>query len=83
MTDAATVRRHLGELAALSDKTEKAERKILDDATRMLADVEGKMSAAASRALQSDKGGDEYTELVAERGRLQQVISRAKAVLSA
>ena len=78
-----TTRRHLGELSALSAKTETAERQILKRAEEMLADVEGKIKDARPKALVPGASeADQYQELIMERGRLQQVIAQAKAVLS-
>lgn len=68
-------RRQLGELGAMSAKTEAAERRILADAEKMLADVSAKIEAARS------KDPDEYMRMVEERGRLQQIIAQARNVL--
>lgn len=68
-------RRQLGELGAMSAKTEAAERRILADAEKMLADVSAKIEAARS------KDTDEYMRMVEERGRLQQIIAQARNVL--
>lgn len=75
-----TTRRHLGELAAMSDKTEAAERKILARAEGMLAKVEADIEKVRPTAMVD--GADRYQELIAERGRLHQVIAQAKAVLA-
>ena len=68
-------RRQLGELGALSAKTEAAERRILADAEKMLAGVSAKIEASRS------KDPDEYMRMVKERGRLQQIIAQARNVL--
>ncbi len=73
-------RAHLGELAHLSAKTEAAERRILDLAEKRLTALEGEMREARGGALTGD--GDRYAQLVMERGQLQQVIARARSVLS-
>lgn len=77
---AATTRRHLGELGVMSAQVERAERQILAHAENMHADVQAKIKAARSAALTG--GGDEYTTLVAERGRLERVIAQARATLA-
>ena len=68
-------RRQLGELGAMSAKTEAAERRILADAEKMLVEVSANIDATRS------KDPDEYIRLVEERGRLQQIIAQAKNVL--
>lgn len=72
---AENIRRQLGELGAMSAKTEAAERRILADAGKMLAEVSAKIDAARS------KDPDEYMRLIEERGRLQQIIAQARNVL--
>lgn len=71
----------LGELAAMSHQTQEAEHKILAEAERMLAQVERDLPAAAGAAMTDGK--DRYMELIAERGRLQQVIAQARQHLGA
>ena len=72
---------HLGELAVMSRQTQAAEQKILDKATELLAQVQKDLDAARADAL---TGKDSrYMDLVAERGRLQQVIARARQNLKA
>jgi hypothetical protein len=78
-----TTRRQIGELANMSAQTEAAERKILKHAETMLEDVQGKIDAVRSLALvPGAPDGKQYQDLIMERGRLQQVIAQAKAVLS-
>lgn len=78
-----TTRRHLGELASLSDKTEAAERKILSSAEKRLADVEADIAKTRPLALVPGAAeATQYQELIAERGRLHQVIAQARAVLA-
>lgn len=76
-------RRHLGELAAMSSQVERAERQILERAEKLLAGVQGKMDAARAEAMAGDDAARQrYTDLVAERGRLNQVIAQAREVLA-
>lgn len=76
-------RAHLGELHGLAAKTEATERKILAAAE--------KRHAAVMRELDDMRPGvegkaddvqDGYLELVSERGQLEVVIAKARAVLS-
>lgn len=79
MTDATSnIRRQLGELGAMAAKTEAAERRILEHAEKMLAEVESKIETARSQAIKSP---DDYMQLVEERGRLQQIIAQAHEAL--
>ena len=76
-------RRQLGELSAMAHQTEAMERKILDRAEGLLADVEKKIEATRPLALVPDaKEAGEYQDLIMERGRLHQVIAQARANLS-
>ncbi len=70
------VRKHLGELGAMANQTVEAERKILTNAEEMLGKVQSQIPAARAKALTG--GADAYQELVAERGRLEQVIASAR-----
>lgn len=72
--------RQLGELAAMSHQTQEAERRILAKALEMLTKVEADLPKAASAALTG--GGDHYQHLIAERGRLQQVVAQARKHLA-
>lgn len=80
----ADTRRHLGELGAMARQTEDLERRILSIATQRLDAMQDELAQARVAAL---SGGDEakarYTDLVAERGRLEQVIAAARAELGA
>jgi len=77
-----TTRRQLGELGAMAAQNEAMERKILERAQDLLAEVEGKIDAARAEATAGeDAAKQRYTDMVDERGRLQQVIAQAKAVL--
>lgn len=71
--------KRLGQLAAMSRQTQDAERDILNRAKVMLANVEKDLPAAASASMMG--GADKYQDLIAERGRLQQVIAQARQVL--
>ena len=76
-------RRQLGELARMAQQTEAAERKILERAETLLNEVQKKIEAARPRALVlGAQEAGQYQELIMERGRLQQVIAQAKAVLA-
>lgn len=76
-------RRQLGELGAMAQQTEAAERKILERAESMLGEVQKKIDAARPRALvPGAQEAGQYQDLIMERGRLQQVIAQAKAVLA-
>ena len=76
-------RAHLGELGALSAKTDAAERKILAAAEKrhavVLAELE-ELSPGVEGAGDADQ--DRYLELVAERGQLHIVIAKARQVLA-
>lgn len=66
-----------GQLAALARRTEAAEQRILDAAVSRLEEVTAKLEAL--RPLAVVHGGEEYLGLVGERGRLERVISQARA----
>ena len=72
--------RQLGELAAMSHQTQEAERRILAKALEMLAQVEADLPKAASAAMTG--GEDHYMHLIAERGRLQQVVAQSRKHLA-
>lgn len=77
-------RRQLGELGSMAQQTEQMERHIMSIATERLTEIEGKMEAARVAAMSGDdEEKDYYTDMVEERGRLQQVIARAKQNLAA
>lgn len=77
-----TTRRHLGELGAMARKTEDAERRILAAAQEQLATLQAGLEQARARAVTGDDAAkDRYTDMVTERGRLEQVIARAHAAL--
>lgn len=73
------VRSNLGELAAMGAQTIEAERGILSRAEELLSEVEQKLPAAKRKSLTGDD--PEYLDLMRQRGDLQQVISKAKAIL--
>lgn len=82
MSDAQTIQRQLGELAAMQSQAEAMERKILARAQELLGKVDGQIDAARSEAMAGDDAAKaRYTDMVADRGRLQQVIAQARAVL--
>lgn len=69
-------RRQLGELASMSHQTQEAERKILAKAEEMLQQVMKDIPAAKGNSMLGDS--ERYMHLIAERGRLQQVIATAR-----
>lgn len=79
--EAATTRRHLGELGVMAAQTEHAERQILAHAERLHGEVLAKLDDMRPRVLHGDTEAREYQELVAERGRLERVIAQAREVL--
>jgi len=77
-----TTRRQLGELGAMARQTEDMERRILSLAQSRLSDVEAKIGEARVAALTGDDAAKaDYTALIEERGKLNQVIATARAVL--
>ena len=77
------IRRQLGELGAMAAQTEATERKIMERAQGMLADIKGKIDTVCAEAMAGDDDAKaRYTDMVEERGRLQQVIAQARAVLA-
>lgn len=75
-----TTHKQLGELAAMAHQTEAAERRILENAETHLSKVETDLKQATGTAMTT--GADAYMELIAERGRLHQVIAQARQHLS-
>jgi hypothetical protein len=76
-----TTTRHLGELAAMSRQTDAAERRILEVATKRLAEVQADIDKTRPAAITTH--GDAYMALIQERGQLNQVIAQARRVLAA
>ncbi|MDH6233131.1 hypothetical protein M2281_003742 [Mesorhizobium soli] len=77
------IRANLGELGALADKTEKAERAILQRAEARLTQVSSLIERARPGVEAADDGGQQrYLDLVAERGLLQTVIAKAQQALA-
>lgn len=78
-----TARRQLGELGAMAQKTEAAEREILERAEKRLEEVMAGLKRLNRIAMTSDPDAQrEYVELVQERGQLETVISKAREVLT-
>lgn len=78
-----TTRRQIGELGAMAHQTEAMERKILERAEHHLTQIEGSIDNARVDAMVGDDAAkDRYTSMIEERGRLQQVIAQARAVLT-
>lgn len=75
-------RKHLGDLAAMAHQTQAMERKILQRAQDLIADVVKKMEKARADAMSGDDDAKQaYMDLVMEHGRLHQVIAQAQASL--
>jgi hypothetical protein len=75
-------RRQLGELGAMSRQTEAMERRILSIATERLDALQADLVRARSEAMAGDdEAKQRYTDMVTERGRLEQVIAAARAEL--
>lgn len=74
-------RRKLGELASLSEKTESAERKILEHATKQLDQVDDDIVKARAAANADPSQAQKYMDMVSERGRLMQVIAKSRSIL--
>lgn len=76
-------RTHLGELAALAQKTEAAERRILAAAEQRLEAVQAEIEKARPGVEAADDAAqDRYLELVTERGKLHTVIAKARQALA-
>lgn len=73
-------RSKLGELAVMAKQTEQAERKILTSATEQLEKVQSELRSMHGKEM---SGAERYMHLIAEQGRLQQVIAQARQVLAA
>ena len=76
-------RRHLGELGDLAQRTEAAERGILERAEKRHAEL----VASIERARPGIEGAPDaaqqrYTDMVAERGQLEVVMARARQSLT-
>lgn len=75
-------RSQLGELAALSARTEAAERRILSAAEARLDAVQAEIADMQPRmSLATDDEENRYLSLVEERGRLNKVIAKAREAL--
>ena len=75
-------RTQLGELGGLQAKTEQAERRILESAEQRLADVQAQIDRLSTGIEAApDTEQQRYTDLVAERGQLHQVIANSKQAL--
>lgn len=70
----------LASLSRLSDKTEKAEARILDRATRRVNAINARLETL--RATIEIRGESEYLALVEERGQLSRVIATAEKTLA-
>lgn len=75
-------RAHLGELSAMADQTERAERQILERAQAMLKDCEAEIAKLRGPAQAGDEdAARQYQDKVQDRGRLEMVISQARSNL--
>lgn len=75
-------RRQLGELGAMAQQTEDMERRILSIATERLDALQPELARARAEAMAGDdEAKQRYIDIVAERGRLEQVIATARAEL--
>ena len=77
----ATTRRHVGELGVMSAQVERAERQILEHAERLHSETLSKLDDLRPAAMRGGPEEREYQELVAERGRLERVMSHSRQVL--
>lgn len=75
-------RKQLGDLHGLAAKTDAAERRILERATARLKEVSENIERARVGIEGApDAAQQRYTDLVAERGQLEVVITKAKKAL--
>ncbi len=72
----------LGDLAALKSKTDQAEKNILDLAEKKLAGIQKQLNKMQGVEFSSEDLQDSYNNLIAERGQLQLVISKAHIAMS-
>lgn len=72
----------LGELAGLANRTEAAERQILQRAEQLLDEVNAEIEKLRPGVEGApDESQSRYLHLITERGQLHQVIANAKAAL--
>lgn len=76
-------KQRLAHLGGLSERTEAAERKILDAAEDRLTTIDADLAKLRPRVNLDDAAGDQYQALTLERGQCVLVIERAKQVLAA
>lgn len=82
-THLANTRAHLGELQGLADKTDAAERSILERATARLDEVNKAIERQRPGVEGAgDSAQDRYTDLVSERGQLEIVIAKSRKALN-
>lgn len=76
-------RDQLGELAGLADRTERTERRILEQAEKRLDEVQAAIERARPGIEAApDAAQQRYQDLVAERGQLHMVIAQARKALA-
>lgn len=76
-------RRQLGELGAMAQKTEEAERDILARAEKREGEVSSRIEELRPKVHTDEAAATEYTELVDELGKLHTVIAKANQALTA
>lgn len=75
------IAKRLGDVGALSAKTESAERSILMRANENLGRVNKQIIALRPRITIDQNAGVQYLTLIKERAKLQMIVSRAQAHL--
>ena len=76
-------RAQLGELGAMSDQTQRAERQILERAEALLAEAEKRIEELRPQVVAGDaEASRAYQDAIEERGRLNIVIAQAQKNLS-
>lgn len=79
----ANTRDQLGNLAGLADRTERTERRILEQAEKRLVEAQAAIERARPGIEAApDAAQQRYQDLVAERGQLNMVIAQARKVLA-
>jgi vacuolar-type H+-ATPase subunit H len=79
----ANTQEKLGDLAGLADKTERTERRILEQAEKRLTEVQTAIDRARTGIEAApDDAQQRYQQLIVERGQLQMVIAQAKKALA-
>lgn len=75
-------RNRLGELASMSEQTQRAERQILERAQAMLSECDADIKRLSGPAQAGDEeAAKQYQTKVTDRGRLETVIAQARNAL--